>query len=281
MNTLLKLEGYDNTETGNHFQLLQQEVIEVLQGGSPQSPYHTIEQDASHFATLLAEELHQREHELLRISDQAPLTIAEHQRPYDYATILRQLLSSPESSRVYHQRFLSQGADPFAAFEGRWVGVWFHNNQAVGAFDHHWQKTQALSDKESLLIQPVVMGRISMEEVAHPRRKAIGSDSMEPTPAVDAASRRSGWIIGAVGFEPKTQRASRPHVGYLWTPELLLWVALETNGSPEEPRYSCFFERRYKDGSYRILGAQLLWHREKRRLTFESFMGSAYQSPRE
>ena len=118
-----------------------------------------------------------------------------------------------------------------------------------------------------------------MEALWQRRPRLLGSDSPAPVPAVDAASRRSGWIIGAVGYEPKTQRASRPHVGYLWTRELLIWIALETNGSPESPRYSCFFERRDEDGSYRIVGVQFLWERAQSRLTFEGFMGSIYHNP--
>jgi hypothetical protein len=274
-----ELEGYEQSQTGEQYQALLQEVTAVLEGEHPQSAYHVMSQDTANFSFSLASKLRERQDELIRICDDAPQAFATYQEPYDYPALVEKFLSSPEMSQERHKSFLLERIDVFGAFEGRWSGVWYNNSQAVGAFDHHWQKTRARADKEHILIQPVVMGRIPIEELQNRTPKKIGSDSKEPTPAVDAVSSRSGWIIGAVGFNSETQRTSRPHVGYLWFPHLLVWVALEPNGTPEEPRYSCFFERRYEDKSYRIIGVQFLWHRMKQHLSFECFMGGVYQSP--
>jgi hypothetical protein len=264
------LEGYLGTTTEARYQLLAQQAIEALHGHSS-TPYHELEIDASQLARPLADALEERMEETITISKDDAKTLREYQSPYRYADILRGFMADPTDARRHHLTFLSRGVDVFASFEGRWRGTWFYHHREVAAFDHHWQPTQPASIDPSALLQPVVMGRISASQLATPA-KPIGSDSDEPTPAVDAVSTKTGWIIGGVGFDEETQYTARPHVGYLASLDLLVWVAREST-----QRYSCFFERRYPDQSYRIVGAQFLW--ENHELQFEAFMGGVYQDP--
>lgn len=275
------LRGYEQGQIGAEYQRLLEEVVWVIEGHTQKSRYHTIRTDAKAFAPLLAQRLRANSQAVIAVSEEPARSLASYQAPLDYAALVEKFLGDPDASFLHHKTLLQSGVDVFGAFGGRWSGVWYSDNHAVGAFDHHWQETQPVGGLPHLLVQPVVMGKIPISLQKDPGRRPtkIGSDSEEPTPAVDIVSTQNGWILGAVGFDAVQQQASRPHVGYCVEERLLIWLCMEQNGAPEAPRYSCFFERKYPDDTYRIIGVQFSWLREARQLLFERFMGSVYTDP--
>ncbi|VAW64397.1 hypothetical protein MNBD_GAMMA11-3269, partial [hydrothermal vent metagenome] len=182
------------------------------------------------------------------------------------------------------QEQAGQSADPFAAFEGRWRGIWYANPADTQGFanDHDWQPTGPVmvgpvlpGPGNDIRVQPVVMGPLAAGE---PVRTTGINTSGPAQAAINAVDRSTGIITGAVvtynGSGTNRQRFIRQHVGYFLNERTLIWVARENTSLR-----SCFIEHRTPDNIYYIMGLQFNWNSQNQTLSPATVMGGRYTRP--
>ncbi len=182
------------------------------------------------------------------------------------------------------QERAGQNADPFAAFQGRWRGIWYANPGDTQGFanDHDWQATGPVlvgplppGPGSNVRVQPVIMGPLAAGEPV----RTTGINTTGPAQAaINAVDRSTGIITGAVvtynGSGANRQRFIRQHVGYFLNNRTLIWVAREHTSLR-----SCFIEHRTADDIYYIMGLQFNWNSRSQTLSPATVMGGRYTQP--